>query len=89
MTDDVDKSGVTRIAEIGIGRAHPDGFAALPMQIAPIPAQRGLLHHAQRVGTRKLLTIDHQANFKIAFGAGDEVLDDTRTVAIPDLDSWR
>ncbi len=40
VADHVDEGRVARVAEIGLGRSHPDGFAALPVQVAPIAAQR-------------------------------------------------
>src|SRR5262249_50856558 len=36
MADDVDEGEIARIAEIAFRRAHADGFAALPVQIAPV-----------------------------------------------------
>src|SRR4029077_3223689 len=45
MTDHVDERRITRVAEIGFGCPHADGFTALPVQIAPIAAGRCLFHH--------------------------------------------
>src|SRR3954471_20636570 len=46
MADHVDERRVARVAEIGVSSAHADGLSALPVQIAPITAQRRLLHRA-------------------------------------------
>src|SRR5262249_49266984 len=57
MADDVDESEIARIAEIAVRRAHADGFAALPVQIAPVTPQRRGCDDAQRIGAGKLLPI--------------------------------
>ena len=42
VADHIDKGRVARVAEIGFGRAHPDRFTALSVEIAPIAAQCAL-----------------------------------------------
>src|SRR5262249_56549766 len=57
MADDVEEGKIARVAKIAFRRAHTYGFAALPVQVAPVEPQRCLRDHAQRIGAGKLLAI--------------------------------
>src|SRR5262249_19305241 len=89
MADDVDESEIARIAEIAVRRAHADGFAALPVQIAPVAPQRGVRDRAQRTGAGKLLAIGDETQLEIAGRIRDQIVEDARAIAALDRNALR
>ena len=81
MAHDVDEGEVTRVAEIAFCRAHPDGFAALTVQVAPVAPQRGRRRDAQRIGARNFLSLRENAQHNIARRVNEEIFENTRSVA--------
>ena len=88
VADHVDEGRVARIAEVILRRAHADGFAALPVQIAPVAAQRRGFDHTQRIGAGDLGAVRHQTQIEVALGVGDEALDYPRSLARLDRDRF-
>src|SRR5262245_22052962 len=89
VADHVDEGQIAGIAEIAFRRAHADGFAALPVQVAPVAPQRCGRNNAQRVGARELLAVRHEPQVEIAGRVGDEIVQHARAVAALDRDALR
>ena len=81
VADDVEEGEIARVTEIAFRRAHADGFAALPVQVAPIAPQRRGLNHAQRIGAGEFLAVGHKAQLEIAFRLRDEIIEHAWTIA--------
>ncbi len=89
VADDVEEGEIARVTEIAFRRAHADGFAALPVQVAPIAPQRRGLNHAQRIGTGEFLAVGHEAQLEIAFRLRDEIIEHAWTIAAFDRNGLR
>ena len=90
VADDVDEGQVARVAEIALRRAHADGLAALPVQVAPIASDRRRRRPlACGLARASSSPFAMSAKLEIAGVVGDEILDDARTVAGLDRDALR
>ena len=84
------KAEIARVAEIALRRAHADGLAALAVQVAPIAPQRRR-RRPRASGLARAISSPFAMSRSSRSPAvvGDEILDDTRTVAGLDRDALR
>ena len=89
VTNYVDEGHIACVAKVIFSRTHADRFATLSVQITPVATERRFFDYAQRIGARQLRSVRHQPQVEIAFGIGNQILDDARSIAVPNLDRRR
>src|SRR5262249_49518091 len=82
MADDIDESQISRKAKVIVGRAHPDRFTALAVQVAPISSKRRRSRHTQGIGAGDFLAVRKQTQFEIAFFRANQVFNHKWPVAM-------
>ena len=87
VADHVDEGFVAGVAEIVFRRSHPDGLAALAVQIGPIAPQRRGADDPQRIGARHLPAFGLHRELYVAGVGSDKVFDHPRAVAFLDGDA--
>src|SRR5262249_25135587 len=89
VPNNIDEGEIASIAEVTFRRPHADGFAALPMQVAPVAAQGCVGRDTQRVGARNLLAMSEYPQVNIAGRVYDEILQHTWAIAGLDRNAFR